>query len=78
MNWKKVSALAGKTTCKIGRCITIYRDLNISSMYSTHPYPIIFKNILKIKTASNSLFMIPPDVFNDYVYELFGNYFLTL
>ena len=30
-----------------------------------------------MKTASNRLFMYPPEVFNDYVYELFGNYFLT-
>jgi hypothetical protein len=67
MNLKKVRALAGKTTCKIGRCRTIYRDLNISSMYSTHPYPIIFNNILNIRTASKSLFMYPPDVFRDKV-----------
>ena len=77
INSKKVRALAGSTTCKVGRWRTIWRDLNMRSIYSTQPYPIMFKNMLKIKTVSNKLFMWPPEVFNDYVWELIGNYFLT-
>ncbi len=75
---KNVRALAGKATGKIGKCMTIWRDLNIKSIYSTQPWPIKFKIILDIKTESKSLFAYLPAVFNDYIYKLLINYFFRL
>ena len=64
---KNVRAFAGKTTCNIGKWTTIWRDLNIKSIYSTHPDPAMFKNIPKSKTTNINLLVYPPEVFKDYV-----------
>ena len=75
---KKTRALAGNTTYKMVRWTTIWSDLNMSSIYSTHPYPTMFNIIAKIKTISINLFMYSPDLFNDCAWELFSIYFFTL
>ena len=67
MHLKKVIELDGNTAYKIGRCITIWRDLSINNIYSTHPYPIMFKIILAINTASIIYFINIPEINNDYV-----------
>jgi len=77
INEKKVRTLAGKTTCKIGRWRTNWRDLSISNIYSIQPYPIKLRNMLKTNTAIIKACINPPEVFNESVWELIGNYFLT-
>ena len=75
---KTTRALAGNTICIMGRWRTIWSDLNISSMYSAQPAPIIFISIPKINKVSISWFMYPPTIFNDCVWELLGICFFIL
>jgi hypothetical protein len=59
-------AFAGNTTYIIGKCTTIYKDLNNKIIYSKHPFPRIFIITPKIRTISISFFMYPPEESNAY------------